>query len=96
VDADKIAARTGAPVALLNDLEAMAYSLEVLTPDEQVVLQAGEPQPDGHAALVAAGTGLGEAALHRIDGASRWRPPSERATLISRRARSASGRWRGC
>jgi glucokinase len=68
VDADEIAARSGAPVALLNDLEAMAHSIEVLTPDEQVVLQAGVPQPDGHAALVAAGTGLGEAALHRVGG----------------------------
>jgi glucokinase len=68
VDADAIEARTGAPVALLNDLEAMAYSLEVLTPDEQFVLQAGEPEPAGHAALVAAGTGLGEAALHRVAG----------------------------
>ena len=68
VDADELAARSGAPVALLNDLEAMAYSLEVLTADEQLVLQAGEPQPDGHAALVAAGTGLGEAALHRVGG----------------------------
>ena len=66
VDADKIAERMGAPVVLLNDLEAMAHSLEVLTPEEQVVLQAGEPQRDGHAALVAAGTGLGEAALHRV------------------------------
>jgi glucokinase len=68
VDADEIAAWAGAPTALLNDLEAMAYSLEVLAPDEQVVLQAGRPQPDGHAALVAAGTGLGEAALHRVSG----------------------------
>lgn len=68
VDADKIGERLGAPVVLLNDLEAMAHSLDVLTPDEQVVLQAGEPRSDGHAALVAAGTGLGEAALHRIDG----------------------------
>src|SRR5688572_29473277 len=68
VDADGLAARSGAPVALLNDLEAMAHSLEVLTPDELLVLQAGEPQPGGHAALVAAGTGLGEAALHRVDG----------------------------
>jgi glucokinase len=68
VDADKIAERMAAPVALLNDLEAMAYSLEVLTPDEQVVLQPGEPRADGHAGLVAAGTGLGEAALHRVDG----------------------------
>jgi glucokinase len=68
VDADSIAERLDAPVALLNDLQAMAYSLEVLTPAEQVVLQAGEPRPDGHAALVAAGTGLGAAALHRVDG----------------------------
>ena len=68
VDADEIAARSGAPVALLNDLEAMAHSLEVLTDDEQVVLQAGEPQADGPAALIAAGTGLGEAALHRVAG----------------------------
>ena len=41
VDADEIAAWAGAPVGLLNDLEAMAYSLEVLAPHEQVVLQAG-------------------------------------------------------
>jgi glucokinase len=68
VDADRIAAHMGAPVALLNDLEAMAYSLDVLSSDEQVVLQAGEPSGEGHAGLVAAGTGLGEAALHRIDG----------------------------
>lgn len=68
VDADKIAERTGAPVALLNDLEAMAYSVEVLTPDEQFVLQPGEPRADGHSGLVAAGTGLGEAALHRVNG----------------------------
>jgi glucokinase len=68
VDADAIATRTGAPVTLLNDLEAMAYSVEVLTPDELLVLHAGEPRPDGNAALVAAGTGLGEAALHRVEG----------------------------
>jgi len=68
VDADEISERMQAPVALLNDLESMGYSLGVLTPEEQVVLQAGEPRVDGHAALVAAGTGLGEAALHRLDG----------------------------
>ena len=68
VDADEVAEWAGAPAALLNDLEAMAHSLEVLAPDEQVVLQAGVPQPDGNAGLVAAGTGLGEAALHRVGG----------------------------
>jgi glucokinase len=68
IDADEIAAWAGAPAALLNDLEAMAHGLEVLTPDEQIVLQPGTPNPDGHAALIAAGTGLGEAHLHRLGG----------------------------
>lgn len=68
ISADEIAAWAGAPVGLLNDLEAMAYGVQVLTPDEQVVLQSGEPNGDGHAALIAAGTGLGEAHLHRVGG----------------------------
>jgi glucokinase len=59
-------------VRLLNDLEAMATSVEVLTPDELVVLQAGVPRADGNAVVIAAGTGLGEAYLHRVNG--RLRP----------------------
>jgi glucokinase len=59
-------------VRLLNDLEAMANSVEVLTPDELVVLQAGVPRADGNAVVIAAGTGLGEAYLHRVNG--RLRP----------------------
>ena len=55
-------------VLLLNDLEAMAYSVDVLDGDELVTLQAGEPNPEGNAAVIAAGTGLGQAYLHRIDG----------------------------
>ncbi|OLC53327.1 MAG: glucokinase [Acidobacteria bacterium 13_1_40CM_4_69_4] len=51
-------------VALLNDLEASAYGLEALHPDERVVLQEGSPGATGHAALIAAGTGLGEAGLY--------------------------------
>jgi glucokinase len=61
---------------LLNDLEAMAHSVEVLTAHELVELQAGTPRPDGNAVIIAAGTGLGSAYLHRING--RLRPvPSE-------------------
>jgi glucokinase len=61
---------------LLNDLEAMAHSVEVLTTDELVELQAGTARPDGNAVIIAAGTGLGSAYLHRING--RLRPvPSE-------------------
>lgn len=55
-------------VRLLNDLEAMAYAVPVLEPDELAVLQAGVPVPSGNAALIAAGTGLGEALLHNVGG----------------------------
>jgi glucokinase len=58
----------GCPAVLLNDLEAMAYSVLVLREDERCVLQAGEPKPKGNAAIIAAGTGLGEAELHYVDG----------------------------
>jgi glucokinase len=51
------------PVALLNDLEANAYGLRVLGPDDYAVLNAGAPAEAGNAALISAGTGLGEAGL---------------------------------
>ncbi len=58
----------GCPVQLLNDLEAMAYAVPVLEPDELAVLQQGVAVPTGNAALIAAGTGLGEALLHNVNG----------------------------
>jgi glucokinase len=65
-----------ADVRLLNDLEAMAHAVTVLHGDELHTLQVGQPSATGNAALIAAGTGLGEAILHRVDG--RMRPvPSE-------------------
>ncbi len=69
VTAKEIGECFSAPQAeLLNDLEALAYSLEVLRGDELFVLQAGAPDPSGNAAVIAAGTGLGEALLHRVNG----------------------------
>jgi glucokinase len=47
---------------LLNDLEAMAWGVMELSPREVVILQEGAPRP-GNMALVAAGTGLGEALM---------------------------------
>jgi len=68
-DAAVLAARLDdAPVQLLNDLEAMAYAVPVLEPDELAVLQKGVASPTGNAALIAAGTGLGEALLHNLNG----------------------------
>lgn len=53
---------------LLNDLQAMAFSIPVLHRDETYALQNGEPLRGGNIALIAAGTGLGEALLHNVDG----------------------------
>ncbi len=50
-------------VKLLNDLEATAYSLEVLTPDDVVEIQTGRHDASGNLAVIAAGTGLGEAGI---------------------------------
>ncbi|MEO6223749.1 MAG: glucokinase [Vicinamibacterales bacterium] len=58
----------GCPVRLLNDLEAMAHAVSVLDPHEVAVLQEGVAVPGGNAAIIAAGTGLGEALLHNVDG----------------------------
>lgn len=50
-------------VFLLNDLEANAYGIRMLKKEEVVVLQTGKEQK-GNQALIAAGTGLGEAGLY--------------------------------
>lgn len=52
---------------LLNDLEAMAIGASVLGPEEVVELQRGAARDDGNAAVIAAGTGLGQACLHRVN-----------------------------
>ena len=63
-------------VHLLNDLEAMAHVVPVLRDDELLVLQKGKRNPQGTGALLAAGTGLGQALLISKDGT--WQPsPSE-------------------
>lgn len=48
-------------VHLLNDLEAVAYAVPELKPDDVHVLSAGRPVPGGNLAVLAPGTGLGEA-----------------------------------
>ena len=57
---------TGIPrVKLLNDLEAAAYGMLTLEVDELAVLNRGaEPARKGNRAVIAAGTGLGEAILY--------------------------------
>ena len=67
-DAREIRDRFGmASVHLLNDVEAMGWALPRLAPHELAVVHAGAAA-DGNAALIAPGTGLGEAGLHRVGG----------------------------
>jgi glucokinase len=81
-------------VRLLNDLQAMAYAVPLLVDSEVHVLQQVEGHPDGNLALIAAGTGLGEAVLQRVDGRlipmpteaghADWAARSEREILVLR------------
>jgi glucokinase len=69
VDGDELAGTFGfSRVSILNDLEAMAHAVPVLDRGELHTLQEGRFRPDGNIAVIAAGTGLGEALLHRVDG----------------------------
>jgi glucokinase len=69
VDGARIRGATGtARVVVLNDLQAMAHAVPRLQESELHVLQRGTPIAGGNMALIAAGTGLGEALLHCVDG----------------------------
>jgi len=64
VDGAALAARLQLDAAgLLNDLEAVGFGIDVLRPDEVLELQAGASGARGNRAVIAAGTGLGEAGL---------------------------------
>jgi glucokinase len=52
-----------APVFLLNDLEAIANAIPVLEPSDWETLNEGKPVERGALAVIAPGTGLGEAFL---------------------------------
>ena len=69
VEGAALAERFRVPVVrLVNDLVATGHAVPVLAPGERAVLQAGRPAADGNAALIAPGTGCGEALLHRVGG----------------------------
>lgn len=53
----------GFPVRLLNDLESIAYAVPFLQPGDLETLNEGEVAQGGAVAIIAPGTGLGEAYL---------------------------------
>ncbi len=52
------------PVRLINDLEAVAHGVGVAGADAFVTLNPGVPDARGNRAVIAAGTGLGQAGLY--------------------------------
>lgn len=76
VSGERLAETLGIPsVGLINDLEATAYGIETLKPEQLYTLNEGVERA-GHRALIAAGTGLGTAGIF-YDG-QHYRPiPSE-------------------
>lgn len=64
VDAKSLSGLLKIPfVHLINDLEANAYGISRLQPSELALLHAGDRSQVGNQALIAAGTGLGEAGI---------------------------------
>ena len=63
-------------VFLINDSEANGYGIAELRPEQIYTLNEGQPRRNGHRALIAAGTGLGE--VYLVWNGHRYLPcPSE-------------------
>ncbi len=77
IDKNKLGKELSIPfVRLLNDLEAIAYAVPLLEPSDLNTLNQGSPVSGGSVAVVAPGTGLGEAFL-TWDGTRYSSHPSE-------------------
>lgn len=77
IDAAVLASSFGwSGVGLLNDMQAVGYSIPVLQPEDVHTLSAGEPVAGGAIAILAPGTGLGEGFL-TWDGTAYRAHPSE-------------------
>jgi len=65
VDAERLAAQLRLPrVELINDLEAIGHGLPQLGPEDIATLSPGADGARGNRAIIAAGTGLGEAGCY--------------------------------
>ncbi len=79
LDSASLAASLGLPrerVVLMNDLVATARGLQKLEPQDLLYLNRGIDHPEENIAIIAAGTGLGEAVLY-WDGRGHRAAPSE-------------------
>jgi len=68
IEEKSIEAQFGVPTTLLNDLEAIANAVPHLHTADLFTLHHGQPSPTGAIAVIAPGTGLGEAYLVWVNG----------------------------
>lgn len=64
LDSKAIGQELKIPVSFINDLEATAFGLAGLKDNERALIAEGDPQAKGNIAIIAPGTGLGEAGLY--------------------------------
>ncbi len=63
VSGASLSSALGIPTHLLNDLEALAWGIDTLDDTALISLQTGQAVASGNQAVIAAGTGLGQAGL---------------------------------
>ena len=64
IDSQELKEKTGVnDIFLINDLKAIAYGLAALQPDDLIEVYGPKKRQEGNAAIIAPGTGLGEAGL---------------------------------
>ncbi len=65
VDAERLARQLAlGSIELINDLEAIGHGLKLLDPEDLATLSGGAAGAQGNRAIIAAGTGLGEAGCY--------------------------------
>lgn len=63
LNSEEMSATLKTPIYFLNDLEATGYGLAPVLPNQLAPIHPGEVTANGNIAIIAAGTGLGEAGL---------------------------------
>ena len=64
LDSEALSASLQRPVSFINDLQATAYGLAGLKENERALIAPGDAAAEGNIAIIAPGTGLGEAGLY--------------------------------
>jgi len=73
VDTERLKQRFGwTEAVVVNDFEALACAVPILSPDELIEVRAGEPAADAAIAVLGPGTGLGVSGL--VPGGRAWFP----------------------